>query len=194
MTQNYNVLLVARNESVESFEGLNHLYTPGNCLYQIDAYMIFTMGEQPLGPIAEKLWHGNVFSLEFLSAGSCDSKKFTKLVDPRLCLLSKNNFLHRKLHITLKLKSEKETENVNHYVPIGQHLIEKGWFIKPAGTSNLNCNEVSTRGLPKRLKNFAHKRQVEDTSTAMDPSVPFHTLVTLVDAEVFTIGKTRTLG
>ena len=35
----------------------------------------------------------------------------------------------------------------------------------------------------KNLKDFAIKRQVKNTSTVLEPSIPFHTLVKLVDAE-----------
>ena len=35
----------------------------------------------------------------------------------------------------------------------------------------------------KNFKDFANKRQVKHTSTVLEPSIPFHTLVKLVDAE-----------
>ena len=35
----------------------------------------------------------------------------------------------------------------------------------------------------KNLQDFANKRQVKHTSTVLEPSIPFHTLVKLVDAE-----------
>ena len=49
-----------------------------------------------------------------------------------------------------------------------------------------------TEGLPKNLNDFANKRQVKHTSTVLEPSIPFHTLVTLVDAEDMANDKTRT--
>ena len=39
------------------------------------------------------------------------------------------------------------------------------------------------KGLPKKLKDFAHKRQVKHVSTLLEPSIPFHTLVRHVDSE-----------
>ena len=36
---------------------------------------------------------------------------------------------------------------------------------------------------PKKLKDFAHKRQVEHVSTLLEPSIPFHALVRHVDSE-----------
>ena len=49
-----------------------------------------------------------------------------------------------------------------------------------------------TKGLPKNLKDFANKRQVKHTSTVLEPSRPFHTLVKLVDAEDIANDKIRT--
>ena len=49
-----------------------------------------------------------------------------------------------------------------------------------------------TKGLPKNLKDFANKRQVKHTSTVLEPLIPFHTLVKLVDAEDIANDKIRT--
>ena len=51
---------------------------------------------------------------------------------------------------------------------------------------------IITKGLPKNLKDFANKRQVKHTSTTLEPSIPFHTLVKLVDAEDIANDKIRT--
>ena len=37
--------------------------------------------------------------------------------------------------------------------------------------------------IEKNLKTFANKRQVKHTSTVLEPTIPFHTLVNLVHAE-----------
>ena len=55
------------------------------------------------------------------------------------------------------------------------------------------CNEIFTKGLPKNLKDFANKRQVKHISTVLEPSIPFHTLVKLDDAEDIANDKIRTL-
>ena len=44
----------------------------------------------------------------------------------------------------------------------------------------------------KNLKVSANKRQVKHTSTVLEPSIPFHTLVKLVDAEDIANDKIRT--
>ena len=71
-------------------------------------------------------------------------------------------------------------------------MVEKGWCNENASTINLKCNKIFTKGLPKNPKDFANKRQVKHTSTVLEPSIPFHTLVKLVDAEDFANDKIRT--
>ena len=61
-----------------------------------------------------------------------------------------------------------------------------------ASTIILKCNEIFTKGLPKNLKDFANKRQVKHTSIVLEPSIPFHRLVELVDAEDIEIDKIGT--
>ena len=73
-----------------------------------------------------------------------------------------------------------------------QHVVVKGWCNQCVAITGLKCTEHFTRGLPKRLKSFAHKRQVEDTSIVMELSIPFHTLVKLGDAEDFRNKKSNT--
>ena len=58
---------------------------------------------------------------------------------------------------------------------------------------NSSIKNFCTRILPKKLKDFANEQQVKHTSTVMEHSNPFNTLVKLVDAEGFTNEKTRTL-
>ena len=71
-------------------------------------------------------------------------------------------------------------------------LVEKGWCNENASTINLECNEIFIKGLPKNLKDYATKRQVKPTSTVLEPSIPFHTLIKLVDAEDIANDKIRT--
>ena len=78
---------------------------------------------------------------------------------------------------------KKDNETVRHFALRVQQLVKKGWCNENAATINLKNNEVFTKGLPKRLKDFAHKRQVKHVSTLLKPSIPFHTLVRHVDSE-----------
>ena len=71
-------------------------------------------------------------------------------------------------------------------------MVEKGSCNESAATINLKGNEISTRGLLKKLTDFlAHKRQIKHTSRVMQPSIPFHTLVKLVDVQDTTNEKIR---
>ena len=89
--------------------------------------------------------------------------------------------------------SKKDNETVRHFALKVQQLVEKGLCNENASTINLKCNEIFTKGLPKNLKDFANKRQVKQhTSTVLEPSIPFHTLVKLVDAEDIANDKIRT--
>ena len=88
--------------------------------------------------------------------------------------------------------TKKDNETVRHFALKVQQLVEKDWCNENASTINLKCNEIFTKGLPKNLKDFANKRQVKHTSTVLEPSIPFHTLVKLVDAEDIANDKIRT--
>ena len=87
---------------------------------------------------------------------------------------------------------KKDNETVRSFVPKVQQLVEKGWCNENASTINLKCNEIFTKGLTKNLEDFANKRQIKPTSTVLEPSIPFHTLVKLVDAEDIANDKIRT--
>ena len=88
--------------------------------------------------------------------------------------------------------TKKDNEAVRHFAIKVQQLVEKSWCNENASTINLKCNEIFTKGLPKNLNDFAIKRQVKHTSTGLEPSILFHTLVKLVDAEDIANDKIRT--
>ena len=103
---------------------------------------------------------------------------------------SQKNAYYAQVEALTLVKKDKET--VHHFALNVQQLVEKGWCNENASTINLKCNEIVTKGLPKNLKDFANKRQVKHTSTVLEPSIPFHTLVKLVDAEDIANDKIRT--
>ena len=78
---------------------------------------------------------------------------------------------------------KKEDETVRRFALRVQHLVKKGWCNESASTINLKNNEFFTKGLSKKVKDFAHRRQVKHVSTLLEPSIPFHTLVRHVDSE-----------
>ena len=87
---------------------------------------------------------------------------------------------------------KKDNETVRHFALREQQLGKKEWCNESASTINLKNNEIFTKGLHKKLKDFAHRRQVEHVSTLLEPSIPFQTLVRHVDSEVIANEKRRT--
>ena len=87
---------------------------------------------------------------------------------------------------------KKDKETVRRFALRVQQLVKKGWCNGSASTKNLKNNEIFTKGLPKQLNDFAHRRQVEHVSTLLEPSVPFHTLVRHFDSEDIANEKIRT--
>ena len=87
---------------------------------------------------------------------------------------------------------KKDNETVRHFALRVQQLVKKGWCNENAATLDLKNNENFTKRLPKKVKDFAHKRQVKQVSTLLEPSIPFHTLVRPVDSEDIANEKIRT--
>ena len=87
---------------------------------------------------------------------------------------------------------KKDNENVRHFALKVETLVKQGWYNEYPSTINLKCNEIFTRGLPKKLKDFAQKRQVKHISSSLEPSIPFHSLVIMVDSEDITLEKIKT--
>ena len=71
-------------------------------------------------------------------------------------------------------------------------------WLKKAGVMRMhplltsNAMKSLQKDSKKNPKDFANKRQVKHTSTVLEPSIPFHTLVKLVDAEDIANDKIRT--
>ena len=105
----------------------------------------------------------------------------TRLYKHSKTIFSYKNAYHAQVEALNLVK--KDNEPVRHFALKVQQLVEKGWCNENSSTINLKCNEIFTKGLLKNLKDFANKRQVKHTSTILEPSIPFHTLVKLVDAE-----------
>ena len=97
-------------------------------------------------------------------------------------------------HVQIEALSlvKKDNENVRHFALKVETLVIQGWYNEYPSTINLKCNEIFTRGLPKKLKDFANKRQVKHISSSLEPSIPFHSLVNMVDSEDITLEKIKT--
>ena len=103
---------------------------------------------------------------------------------------SQKNAYYAQIEAPTLLKKDNET--VRLFTLKVQQLVEKAWCNENASTINLKCNESFTKGLPKNLKDFANKRQIKHTSTVLEPSITFHTLVKLSDAEDIANDKIKT--
>ena len=159
------------SEPNKPFDGLDHNYTPEEYLKHIEACVTFSLGLQSTSEHENEFWH--VFVQAFKKQFSSQKNAYYAQVEA--------------LNLT-----KKDNETVRHFALKVQQLVEKGWCNENASTINLKCNEIFTKGLPKNLKDFANKRQVKHTSTVLEPSIPFHTLVKLVDAEDIANDKIRT--
>ena len=104
-------------------------------------------------------------------------------------VLSENDYFAQVGALNL-VKTDEKT--VRHFALKFHQLVEQDWCNENESTTNINSNEKFTEGLRKKIKDFANKKQVKHTSTVLEPSIPFHTLVKLVDAEDVAIDKIRT--
>ena len=87
---------------------------------------------------------------------------------------------------------KKDNETVRHFALRVLQLVKKGWCNENAATKVLKITEFSKKDYQKKLKDFAHKRQVKHVSTLLEPSIPFHTLVRHVNSEDIANEKIRT--
>ena len=190
------------SEPIKLFDGLDHNYTPEEYLQHIEARVTFSLGLQPTSEQEYKFWHARRLAFIQCSLTGTALSWYIRLNDTykqdwhAFVQAFKKQFSSQKNAYYAQVEalnlSKKDTETVRHFALKVQQLVEKGWCNENASTINLKCNEIFTKGLPKNLKDFANKRQVKHTSTVLEPSIPFHTLVKLVDAEDIANDNIRT--
>ena len=190
------------SEPIKLFDGLDHNYTPEEYLQHIEARVTFSLGLQPTSEHEYKFWHARRMAFIQCSLTGTALSWYIRLNDTykhdwhAFVQAFKKQFSSQKnayyAQVEALILTKKENETVRHFALKVQQLVEKGWCNENASTINLKCNEVFTKGLRKNLKDFANKRQVKHTSTVLEPSIPFHTLVKLVDAEDIANDKIRT--
>ena len=190
------------SEPIKPFDGLDHNYTPEEYLQHIEARVTFSLGLQPTSEHEYKFWHARRMAFIQCSLTGTALSWYIRLNDTykhdwhAFVQAFKKQFSSQKNAYYAQVEAlnltKKDNETVRHFALKVQQLIEKGWCNENASTINLKCNEIFTKGLPKNLKDFANKRQVNHTSTVLEPSIPFHTLVKLVDAEDIANDKIRT--
>ena len=190
------------SEPIKLFDGLDHNYTPEEYLQHIEARVTFSLGLQPTSEHEYKFWHARRMAFIQCSLTGTALSWYIRLNDTYkhdwhvFVQAFKKQFSSQKNAYYAQFEAlnltKKDNETVRHFALKVQQLVEKGWCNENASTINLKCNEIFTKGLPKNLKDFANKRQVKHTSTVLEPSIPFHTLVKLVDAEDIANDKIRT--
>ena len=190
------------SEPIKPFDGLDHNYTPEEYLEHIEARVTFSLGLQPTSEHEYKFWHARRMAFIQCSLTGTALSWYIRLNDfykhdwHAFVQAFKKQFSSQKNAYYAQVEAlnltKKDNETVRHFALKVQQLVEKGWCNENASTINLKCNEIFTKGLPKNLKDFANKRQVKHTSTVLQPSIPFHTLVKLVDAEDIANDKIRT--
>ena len=190
------------SEPIKPFDGLDHNYTPEEYLQHIEACVTFSLGLQPTSEHEYKFWHTRRMAFIQCSLTGTALSWYIRLNDTykhdwhAFVQAFKKQFSSQKNAYYAQVEAlnltKKDNETVRHFALKVQQLVEKGWCNENASTINLKCNEIFTKGLPKNLKDFANKRQVKHTSTVLEPSIPFHTLVKLVDAEDIANDKIRT--
>ena len=190
------------SEPIKPFNGLDHKYTSEEYLQHIEARVTFSLGLQPTSEQENKFWHARRMAFIQCSLIGTALSWYIRLNDTykhdwhAIVQAFKKQFSSQKNAYYAQVEAlnltKKENETVRHFALKFQQLVEKGWCNENASTINLKCNEIFTKGLPKNLKDFANKRQVKHTSTVLEPSIPFHTLVKLVDAEDIANDKIRT--
>ena len=84
---------------------------------------------------------------------------------------------------------KKDNETVRHFALRVQQLVEKGWCHENAATINLKNNEIFTKRLPKKLKDFAHKRQVKHVSTLLNHQYHFTHLFDMLTLKILLTKK-----
>ena len=189
-------------EPLKPFDGLDHSYTPEKYL-QVEARIIFAIGEEHLNnPIKYRSWHNRGMAYIQCSLTGTALDWYTNLHISykqqwnSFVQLFKKQFSSQKTAYYAQVEAmsliKKDNETVRHFALRVQQLVEKGWCNENAATINLKNNEIFAKGLPKKLKDFAHERQVKHVSTLLEPPIPFHTLVRHVDSEDIANEKIRT--
>ena len=181
-------------EPMKHFDGLDHSYTPEEYLQQVEAKLTFAIGQEPQNnSIKYKSWHNSCMVYIQCSLVGTALEWYTDLHLSykqqwiSFVHLFKKQFSSQKTTYYAQVETmslmKKDNEIVHHFALRVQQSVKKGWSNENVATINLENNEIFTKRLPKKLKDFAHKGQVKYVSTLLEPSIPFHTLVRHVDYE-----------
>ena len=188
---------------MKPFDGLDNSYTPEEYLQQVEARLTFAIGEEPQNnPVKYRSWHNRRMAYIQCSLIGTALDWYTNLHisykqqwNPFVQLFKKQFSQKTAFYAQVEAMSlmKKDNETVRHFALRVPQLVKKGWCNENAATINFKNNEFFTEGLPKKLKDFEHKRQVKHVSTLIEPSNPFHTRVRHVDSEDIANEKIRTI-
>ena len=189
-------------EHMKPFDGLDLSYTPEEYLKQVEERLTFAIGGEPQNnPVKYRSWHNRRMAYIQCSLIGTALDWYTNLLISykqqwnSFVLLFKKQFSSQKTAYYAEVEAislmKKDIETVRHLALRVQQLVKKGWCNESASTINLKNNEIFTKRLRKRLKDFAHRRQVKHVSTLLEPSIPFHTLVRHVESEDIANEKIR---
>ena len=197
-----SVPFAALSDPIKLFDGFDHTYPPEKFLAHLSARVTFQLGPQPVDIQSCLTWHSRRMSLLYCSLTGTASNWYDRLPQvykddwSSFLQIFKKQFYSQKhaYHVQIEALSlvKKDNENVRHFALKVETLVKQGWYNEYPSMINLKCNEIFTRGLPRKLKDFANKRQVKHISSSLEPSIPFHALVNMVDSEDITLEKFKT--
>ena len=177
-------------------------YPPEKFLAHLSARVTFQLGPQPVDIQSYLTWHSRRMSLLYCSLTGTASNWYDRLPQvykddwSYFLQIFKKRFFSQKHAYHAQIEAlaivKKDNENVRHFALKVETLVKQGWYNEYPSTINLKCNEFFTRGLPKKVKDFANKRQVKHNSSSLEPSIPFHSLVNMVASEDITLEKIKT--
>ena len=145
-------------EPMKPHDGLDHSYTPEEYLQQVEARLIFAIGEEPQkNPINYRSWHNRRIYIQCSLIGTAldwytnlhisYKQQWNSFVQ-----LFKKQFSSQKTSFYAQVESmslmKKDNETVRHFALTVQQLVKKGWCNESASTMNLKNKEVFTKGLP----------------------------------------------
>ena len=155
------VPFAALSDPIKLFDGLNHTYPPEKFLAHLSARVTFQLGQPPIDLQSYLTWHSRPMFLLFCSLTGTASNWYDRLPQvykddwSSVLQIFKKHFYSQKhaYHAQIEALSlvKKGNENVRHCALKVETLVKQGWYNEYPSTINLKCNELFTRGLPKKF-------------------------------------------
>ena len=165
---------------------MDHTYPPEKFLAQLSGRVPFQLGPQPLDCSLTGTASNQYICL--LQVYQNEWSFFLQIFKKQI--YSQNDAYHTQLEALSLVK--KYNEKLRHPALKVYILGKQGWYNEYLSTINLKCNAIFPRVLPRKVKIFANERQVRHISSSLEPSIPFLSLVIMVDSEDITLKKIKT--